>query len=102
MSQIGSLHQALQHIPLPVSTYHYSETTIVNSLWFAKLANEYYIICNTRNDDVIHVQSKDGGKYLQFQREHKFNLYYMDISKVDVDEHCYLNTVKKKDYICYN
>ena len=25
----------------------------------------------------------------------KFNLYYMDISEADMDEHCYLNTVKQ-------
>ena len=64
MSQIGSLHQALQHVPLPVSTYHYSETAIANLLLFEKLADECYIICNTRVDDAIYVQSKDYGKYL--------------------------------------
>ena len=64
-------------------------------LSFAKLANEYYIICNTRVDNAIYVQSKEDSKYLQFQRDHKFNLYYMDISEADVDEHCYLNTVKQ-------
>ena len=79
LSQIGSLHQALRHLPLPVNTYHYSKEAIANLLSFAKLADEYYIICNTRIDDVIYVQSKEDGKYLQFQRDHKFNLYYMDI-----------------------
>ena len=54
-----------------------------------------YIICNTRVDDVIYVQSKDDGKYLRFQRDHKFNLYYMDISKVDGDKHYYINTVEQ-------
>jgi len=43
MLQIGSLHQALRHIPLPVNTYHYSETAIANLLSFAKHADEYYI-----------------------------------------------------------
>ena len=62
--QIGSLHQALRHLPLPVFIYHYSETAIANLLLFAKLTDEYYIICNTRIDDVIYVQSKDKGKYL--------------------------------------
>ena len=95
LSQIGSLYQALRHLPLPVSTYHYSENAISNLLSFAKLADDYYIICNTRFDDAIYVQSKDDGKYLQFQRDHKFNLYYMDISKADSDNHCYFNTVKK-------
>ena len=63
---------------------------------FVKIADKYYIICNTRIDDVIYVQSKDDGKYLQFQRDLKQNLYCMDISKADLDEHCYLNTVKDK------
>ena len=78
-----------------MSTYYYNKTTIVNLLSFIKLVDEYYIICNTRVDDVIYVQSKDDGKYLQFQRDHKFNLYYMDISEANMDEHCYLNTVKQ-------
>ena len=56
-----------------MSTYHYSENAIANLLSFAKLADDYYIICNTRADDAIYVQSKDGGKYLRFQRDHKFN-----------------------------
>ena len=73
LSQIGSLHQALQHLPLPVSTYHYSENAIANLFSFAKLADEYCIICNTRVDDVIFVQSKNDGKDLQFQRDHKLN-----------------------------
>ena len=64
IKQIGSLHQALRHLPLTVSAYYYSETTIANLLSFAKLADEYYIICNTRIDDTIYVQSKDDGKYL--------------------------------------
>ena len=64
-------------------------------LSFAKIADEYYIICNTRVDDEIYVQSKDNGKYLRFQRDHKFNLYYMDISEANVEEHCHFNTVKK-------
>ena len=87
LSQIGSLHQALRHLPLPVSTYHYSENAISNLLSFAKLADDYYIIRNTRVDDAIYVQSKEDGKCLRFQRDHKFNLYYMDISKAVVDEH---------------
>ena len=63
---------------------------------FAKITDEYYIICNTRVDDAIYVQSKDDGKYLQFQRDPKHNLYYMNISKAEVDEYCYLNTVKDR------
>ena len=63
---------------------------------FAKLAEEYYIICNTRIEDTIYVQSKDNSKYLQFQRDHKHNVYYMDISKDETDKHCYLNTVKDR------
>ena len=71
IKQIGSLHQALRHLPLPVSAYHYSETAIANLLSFAKLADEYYIICNTRIDNETYVQSKDDGKYLQLQRDPK-------------------------------
>ena len=95
MEQVGSLHQALRHLPLPVTTYHYIKTAIANLLLFTKLADEYYIICNTRVDDVIYVQSKDDGKYLRFQRDYKCNLYYMDINEANLDEHCYLNTVKE-------
>ena len=64
LSQIGSLHQALRHLPLRVSTYHYSENAIANLLSFAKFTNKCCIICNTRVDDAIYVQSKDDGKYL--------------------------------------
>ena len=64
-------------------------------LSFAKLADDYYIISKTRVDDAIYLQSNDDGKYLQFQRDHKFNLYYLYISEADGDEHCYLNTVKQ-------
>ena len=67
IKQIGSLHQALRHLPLPVTAYHYSETAIANLLLFTKLVDEYYIICNTRIDDAIYVESKDGSKYLRFQ-----------------------------------
>ena len=95
ISQIRSLHKALQHLPLPVSAHHYSENDITNLLSFAKFAGEYYIICNTRVDNAVYVQSKEGGKYLQFQRDPNFNLYYMDISEANVEDHCYLNTVKK-------
>ena len=63
ISQIGSLHKALRHLPLPVSG-HYNENAITNLLLFAKIANDYYKICNTKVDDAIYVQSKDDGKYL--------------------------------------
>ena len=52
-------------------------------------------MCSTRVDDAICVQSKDIRKYLQFQRDPKFNLYYMDVSKKNVVGRCYFNTVKK-------
>ena len=94
--QIGSLYQALRHPSLPVTAYHYSEIAIANLLLFLKLADEYYIICNTRIYDAIYVQSKDDGKYLRFQRDHKHNLYYMDISETELDKHCYLNTMKEE------
>ena len=43
IKQIESLHQALRHLPPPVSAYHYSETAIVNLLLFAKLAGLHHI-----------------------------------------------------------
>ena len=67
IEQIGSLYQALRHLPLPVTVYHYSKIDIANLLSLAKLAGECYIICKTRIDNVIYVQSKDDGEYLQFQ-----------------------------------
>ena len=87
LSQIGSLHNTLWQLPLPASNYHYDENEIANLLSFAKLVDEYYIICNTRVDDAIYVQSKDNRKYLQYQRDPKYGLYYMDISKAKVDIH---------------
>ena len=33
MSQVRSLNQALQYLPLPVTTYHYNEIAIVNLLF---------------------------------------------------------------------
>ena len=67
IKQIGSLHQTLRHLSLPITAYHYSETAIANLLLFAKLADKYYIIYNTRIDNAIYVQSKNNGKYLQIQ-----------------------------------
>ena len=55
LSQIGSLHKALRHLLLPVSDYHYSENTIANLLSFAKIADDYYIICNTKVDTDIYI-----------------------------------------------
>ena len=69
---------------------------IANLLLFAKLADKYYIICNTRVDNAIYVQSKDDGKYLQFQWDPKHNLYYMNICKAEINKHWYLNTVKDR------
>ena len=72
-----------------MSAYHYSENATANAFSFAKL------ICNKSVYNAIYVQSKDVGKYLQFQRNPKFNLYYMDISKAIVEDHCCFNTMKK-------
>ena len=68
LSQIGSLHTALQHLPLSKDNCHYDDIAIANLLSFARLVDDYYIICNTRIDDAINVQSKEDGKYLRFQR----------------------------------
>ena len=67
----------------------------MNLLSFTKFTDEYYIMCNTRVNDAIYDQSEEGGKYLRFQRDPKFNLYYMNVSKANVEDHCYFNTVKK-------
>ena len=64
ISQNEFLHQALQHLSFPISTYYHSETAIANLLLFAKLTDEYYIIYNTKVDYAVYVQSKDEGKYL--------------------------------------
>ena len=68
LSQLGSLHKELHHTSLPNENYHYGENAVANLLTFAKLANDYYIICNTRINDSIYMQSKDDGKYFRFQR----------------------------------
>ena len=81
LSQIGSLHTALRHLLLPWDNYHYNDNAIANLLSFARLADDYYILCNTRIDDAIYVQSKEDGKYLCFQRCPRFNSYYIDIGE---------------------
>ena len=95
IKKIESLYQALQHLTIPVTSYHYSETVIANLLLFVKLVDEYYIMYDTRIDDAIYVQSKDDGKYLQFQRDHKHNVCYMNIREANLDKYCYLNTVNE-------
>ena len=64
LSEVGLLHTALRHLPLPTKNYYYDETAIANLLSFSRIAEEYYVICNTRIDDAIYVQSKVDGKYL--------------------------------------
>lgn len=58
LKQVSSLHKALQHLPLPTEELYYKPTAIANLLSFAKIADEYYVICNTRIDDAKYVQSK--------------------------------------------
>jgi len=95
LQQVSSLHKALQHLPLPTEELYYEPTAIANLLSFAKIADEYYVICNTRIDDAIYVQSKSDGRYLRFQRCTKNNLYYVDIGEGDIDGYCNFNTVAK-------
>ena len=64
LSQVGSLHTALRHLPLLVDDYHYNEIAITNLLSFARLADDYYILCNKRINDAIYDQSKEDEKYL--------------------------------------
>ena len=51
----------------PINDYHYDKNAIANSLSFAKLGDGYYIICNTRVDDVIYVQIKTTGNNYNFK-----------------------------------
>ena len=39
LSQIGSLHTVLRHLPLPKDNYHYDDNAIANLLSFARLAD---------------------------------------------------------------
>ena len=84
---------------LPIYLYHYDKNIITNLLLFAKLADEHYIVYNTRVDDVIYVQSKDDEKYLQFKKDPKYyGLYNVDISKEKFDGHCYLTLLRRRNY----
>ena len=84
------MHTALRHLPLLVDNYHYDDNAIANLLFFARLADDYYILCNTRIDDAIYVQSKEDGKFLRFRRCPRYNIYYMDIGEGKPDGHCYV------------
>ena len=95
LKEVSTLHKALQNFPLPTEDLYYKPTAIANLLSFAKMADEYYVICNTQIDDTIYVQSKDDGQYLRFQRCKKHNLYYLDIGQGDVDGFCNFRTIEK-------
>ena len=95
LNEVASLHKAFAHLPLPTKDLYYEPGAIANLLSFARLADEYYIICNTRVDDAIYVQSKEDGKYLRFQRCRRRNLYYLDIGSDKLDGDCMFSTVKK-------
>ena len=95
LNEVASLHKAFAHLPLPTKDLYYEPGAIANLLSFARLADEYYMICNTRVDDAIYVQSRDDGKYLRFQRCRQKNLYYLDIGCDEIDGECMFNTVKK-------
>ena len=84
-----------QYLRPQTSTYHYSENAISNGSPVARLANKYYTIYSIKDDDVIYVWSKEYGEHIQFLRDHKFNLYYMDINEADMNEHWCPNTVKQ-------
>ena len=102
LSQVGSLHTALRHLPVPTKNYYYDESAIANLLSFSRIAEEYHVICNTRVDNAIYVQSKVDGKYLRFKRCKTFNLYYMDISKGKVDGHCYFSLSIKEGQMMFS
>ena len=96
LKEYASLHKAFQHLPLPTNKLYYEPGALANLLLFAKLADKYYIVCNTCIDDAIYVQSKEDGKYLHFQRCRKTNLYYLDIGESEPDGYCHFNTVKNR------
>ena len=54
LSRTRSLHQALQHLPLPISTYHYNKNSISNFSSFTRHVNKYYTIYKTRDNDVLY------------------------------------------------
>ena len=87
--------RSLHHLILPISTCHYSENTISNVLLDARLSNEYHIIYNIQDDNAIYMWNKEYAGHTKFPRDHKFNLYYMDINEPDMDKHYCPNTVKQ-------
>lgn len=95
LKEVSTLHKALQHLPLPKDDIYYEPQVIANLLSFARLADEYHIICNTQVDDAIYVQSKEDRKYLRFQQCRKNNLYYLDIGQTEYDGHCNFSTIEK-------
>ena len=56
-----------QHLMLPMSNYCYNKITILNMSPVARLANEYYTICNIRDDNAIYVWSKGYEKQIFLQ-----------------------------------
>ena len=72
-----------QHLMLPISTYHYNKNTISNVSPVARIVNEFYTMYNiTADDNAIYVWSKEYGEYIQFPRDHKFNLYYILMKQI--------------------
>ena len=68
IKEVSTLYKALKHLPLPKDNIYYEPEAIENLLSFARLADEYYIVCNTQINDAIYVRSKEDGKYLRFKR----------------------------------
>ena len=95
LQEVASLHEAFRHLPLPSTELYYEPGAIANLLSFARLADEYHIICNTSVDDAIYVQSKDDGMYLRFERCPHRHLYFLDIGCDDVDGSCLFSTVEQ-------
>lgn len=96
LHEVGSLHDALKHLPLPRDDLYYEPNAIANLLSFARIADDYYIVYNTRIDNAIYVQSKTDGKYLRFKRCKRKNLYYLDIGEI-IDGEGHINTVMENE-----
>ena len=100
LSQVNTLHPALRHLPSPENGYHYEKNAIVNLLLFACIADEFYIVCNTRVDDAIYVVSKDNGQYLQFKQDLTRNLYYIDIGDKNIQHTRFFSPIDCKQAEC--
>ena len=94
----GVLHNDLSYLLLPKLGYYYDKDALANLLSLAFVVNEYWVRMDTCFDDALHVESKTGGRLLQFQRCQDRNLYYLDLENSDMDETCLFTPIDKKEF----